>query len=153
MNWFEHSAALRHFRERETQIDLPAELRSHADRLDDAFGVTTDTDQRGRGHGIEKVKADEVETWNLFDNSHLVDRIAVPLEDGKVNPRKAVVIAGAPDDVRGDDGVIVLEERQSVSDADDSWYALDSSVDEVLELNSYQRRGAGKQFGTCLSAD
>jgi hypothetical protein len=98
------------------------------------------------------VQPDEVETRLAGDDTPLVHRPPLPVEHRKIDPRKAGVVAGAPDHVLHLEHATVGEERKTVANADDPGDTFGASGHEILRLDANERRGLVQELGAQLAS-
>src|SRR3954452_18943305 len=84
----------------------------------DAFCVSSYSYQGSRAHRGQKVQPDEVKPRNARHHALFVMGLAVPVEDGYINPWKAVPVPGAPDDILYIEAAPVFEQRAAFQHAD-----------------------------------
>src|SRR5262245_10616645 len=80
----------------------------------DPRGIPADTVNHRRRERVLEVLADEVQPRLALDQPAGVTGLAVLFEDRQIDPRQAVVVAGAPDDVADLERATVRENRSSV---------------------------------------
>jgi hypothetical protein len=99
------------------------------------------------------VKAEELEPRDVRNDAAMMARLAGFVEDRQINPGKARMKAGTPDDVLHVKSATVFEERLPIASARDARDAFDASREDVFWLDARQRRCLGEHFGTQFSAD
>ena len=106
-----------------------------ANVLDNVLGVPSDAGKESGRHRVEEEEPDEVEPRLPRDDPAVMDRLDRLFhvaEDREVDPGEVRPESRAPDDVRRLEDAVVLEQRQSVTDADDARNAFDASGGDVL---------------------
>src|SRR5262249_27962424 len=89
------------------------------DHLRDVLGVPADAVNHRRGQCVEEEESDEVEAGLSGGDAALLDGLAMPVEDGEIDPGESGMEAGAPHDVRDVEDAPVDEKRLAVLHARD----------------------------------
>jgi hypothetical protein len=107
----------------------------------------------GRGHRVEEVQADEIESRLVADDPGLVAGLPVLVEDRELDSGEAGVIPGAPDDVCNIQDAAVPEEGLAVAHASDAGHPLHAGRGEPPGLRADERRAAMEHRRSCLPPD
>jgi hypothetical protein len=75
---------------------------------------------------MQERQADQVESRVTFHQTTPVPRLAVLVEDRKIDPIEAGMKPAAPDDIGDGKRSTVLEKRLAVAHANHTWHALDA---------------------------
>src|SRR4029077_12235547 len=94
------------------------------------------------------------EAGRVRDDSTVLPRVAVPVEDRQLDPVEVVTEAGAPDHVGHANDAVVLEHGHPVADARDPHaHPLDSRRLEVGRLDTQERGSVSAQLRGELAFD
>src|SRR5918996_5513437 len=116
----------------------------------DVRRVPADAGKHVRGDRVLEDQPHEVQTGLGDNDAAFVDRRSGLVEDGQVDPREVVAKPRAPDHVRHVEDVPLVQQWQTVADADDAWNSLNAETIEVVRLDADQRRGLRSEIRTDL---
>src|SRR4029078_9658785 len=125
----------------------------HGDVVRDVAGVPTATRQHVGAQRVLKRQPEEVQARLRVDDSAVVARLPVVVEDRQVDPAEVGPKAGAPEDVLDLDDLPALQERLSALDADAARKTLDSLLGQILLPPPAERLTSVAELRDLLAAD